>query len=417
MFGTTNFDRSQHMRWAQLRAVVVSVMLFAVGGVAAAQDAQQPARFLYAWTGDADTTDSDFLAIIDVREGSPTYAQVLKTIPVGATRLNPHHTELSLSGTEFFANGFAHRTLIWSLADPLAPRVTGEVEHAHGFHHAHSFLRLAGGDVLATHQYGDSTLPGNPGGLVRFDSRGRVLQAASSADPMFPGARIRTYALDASEERDLVLTVSSPMDDERTADVFQVWRLSDLHLLSTVQLPPEPDSVEAYPFEPRFIGDGRSALMSTWYCGLYLLRGLDTTRPAAQLVYRFATERGNRACGVPLLVGNYWLMPVAYGSAVVVLDVSDPEKPREVSRLQTDSTVNPHWLSADPGSDRIVLVDQGDGESRIFLLRFDRATGSLRYDESFRDPGSSRVGIDFARESWPHGNSGRAIPHGTFFVP
>ncbi|CAN5302218.1 hypothetical protein BH23GEM2_BH23GEM2_07430 [soil metagenome] len=376
-----------------------------------------PARFLYAWTGDADGKESDFLAIIDVRQGSATYGQVLKTVPAGANGLAPHHTELMLSGTQFFANGFTHRTVIWDAADPLAPRLIGELEHVHGFHHAHSFLRLDDGNVLATLQYGDSTLPGNPGGVALFDSRGKVLRTAGSADSAFPGARIRTYSLDVNRASDRMITVSSPMDDERTADVFQLWRLSDLQLLRTVRLDPEPDSSEAYPFEVRFLGNGRTALLNTYYCGLYFLLDLDTDAPAARLVHRFETKHGNRGCGVPLVVGSYWIMPVAYGAAVIVLDISDPERPREVSRLQMDTTFKPHWLSPDPGSDRIVLVDQGDDGAPILMLRLDPATGELRFDEAFRDPGVDARGVSFRRETWPHGKTGPAVPHGTFFVP
>lgn len=407
----------------RLRLILTLVAAAAAGVNAAPVSAQQvghskaPARFLYAWTGDADRRESDFLAIIDVREGSPTYGQVLKTVPAGASGLSPHHTEQMLSGTQFFANGFTHRTVIWDAADPLDPRLTGELEHVRGFHHAHSFLRLDDGSVLATLQYGDSTVPGNPGGIALFSPQGKVLRTAGSADTAFAGARIRTYSLDASRASDRILTVSSPMDDERTADVFQLWRLSDLKLLRTVRLEPEADSSEAYPFEVRFLEGGRTALMNTYYCGLYFLRDVHADAPSARLVHRFATEHGNRGCGVPLVVAHYWIMPVAYGSAVIVLDVADPERPREVSRLQMDTTFKPHWLSPDPGSDRIVLVDQGDTGAPIVMLRLDRSTGALRYDEAFRDAGSSRSGVTFQRDSWPHGASGHAIPHGTFFVP
>ncbi|HEX6251661.1 MAG TPA: hypothetical protein VFZ56_09535 [Gemmatimonadaceae bacterium] len=410
-----------HVRSIVALAAAAVVTVVAVGAAPlSAQHAGHgpyPARFLYAWTGDADRKDSDFLAIIDAREGSATYGHVLKTVPAGASGLYPHHTEQMLSGTQFFANGFTHRTVIWDAADPLAPRLTGELEHVHGFHHVHSFLRLDDGNVLATVQYGDSTVPGNPGGIALFNPQGKVLRTSSSADAAFPGARIRTYSLDANRASDRILTVSSPMDDERTADVFQLWRLSDLALLRTVRLEPEPDSSEAYPFEARFLAGGRTALMSTYYCGLYFLRDLDTGAPTARLVHRFATENGNRGCGVPLVVSHYWVMPVAYGAAVIVLDVADPERPREVSRLQMDTTFRPHWLSPDPGSDRIVLVDQGDNGAPVLMLRLDRATGALRYDQAFRDAGSARPGVSFRREGWPHGASGHAVPHGTFFVP
>jgi hypothetical protein len=41
----------------------------------------QPARFLYVWAGDVDEKDPDFLAVVDIRRGSPTYRQVLTTVP------------------------------------------------------------------------------------------------------------------------------------------------------------------------------------------------------------------------------------------------------------------------------------------------------------------------------------------------
>ena len=34
----------------------------------------------------------------------------------------------------------------------------------------------------------------------------------------------------------------------------------------------------------------------------------------------------------------------------------------------------------------------------------------------FRSPGDPRAGVSFDRESWPHGDTGAAFPHGTVFV-
>jgi hypothetical protein len=49
------------------------------------------------------------------------------------------------------------------------------------------------------------------------------------------------------------------------------------------------------------------------------------------------------------------------------------------------------------------------------MLRFDRSTGQLTLDAAFRDAGSDRPGIVFDRRSWPHGDTGAAVPHGTVF--
>src|SRR5207248_11664850 len=100
----------------------------------------------------------------------------------------------------------------------------------------------------------------------------------------------------------------------------------------------------------------------------------------------------------------------------IALDVSNPEKPVEVSRLKFDSSfMMTHWVAADRKSDRLVIT--GHDQSWMLMARFDQQTGALTLDEGFRDPGSSQPGINFDRQHWPHGNSGRAVVHGALFGP
>lgn len=72
------------------------------------------------------------------------------------------------------------------------------------------------------------------------------------------------------------------------------------------------------------------------------------------------------------MFGNYWVMPVGQMHALAVLDIADPARPREVFRLATPDTFNPHWLARDPLSNRLV---------------------------------------------WPHGATGRAWGHAALFLP
>jgi hypothetical protein len=119
---------------------------------------------------------------------------------------------------------------------------------------------------------------------------------------------------------------------------------------------------------------------------------------------------------VPVVVGRFWVQSVPSANAIVVLDVSDPAAPTEVSRLDLGGRSFPHWLALDEGSNRIVIADRGDGEERIYVARIDPETGALSLDEDFRDPGSDRPGVSFERPEWPHGRTGAARPHGTVFV-
>ena len=128
-------------------------------------------------------------------------------------------------------------------------------------------------------------------------------------------------------------------------------------------------------------------------------------------------EPRNFGCSVPVLLGHYMVMPIAYAHRYATLDLSDPAHPKEIASFPTDSTFFPHWASADPGSDRLVFTDQGDGKPMVKLAHFDRSTGMLTWDERFRDVGATSPGVSFHRANWPNGVTGMAMPHGALFVP
>jgi hypothetical protein len=118
-------------------------------------------------------------------------------------------------------------------------------------------------------------------------------------------------------------------------------------------------------------------------------------------------------CGVPILTGHYWLQPVPDAHSLVALDISDPEHPREVSRVSVGADERPHWIAIDTNGRRIVLNSAGNG-SRLFIIDFDPATGRLALDEQFRDPGSDQPGISLAGANWP-AFTGTVVPHGAVF--
>jgi hypothetical protein len=194
--------------------------------------------------------------------------------------------------------------------------------------------------------------------------------------------------------------------------VVQVWRLSDLEVLATIDLPPQPGgNGDEQPGEPRLLADGRTVLVSTFTCGLYRMTGLESASPGAEPVHRF----DGGGCAVPVVAERWWVQPVPSAHALVALDVSDPAAPVEASRLELGPRSFPHWLALDAPSGRIVIADRGDGEERLFIAHLDPTTGALSLDEAFRDPGSDRPGVSFERAEWPHGRTGAARPHGTVF--
>ena len=388
-----------------------------------------PSRYLYVWAGDADGADADFLAVIDVDPGSSRYGDVVNTVPVGMRRSMPHHLEYELppQGSLLFANAHHHEQVLlfdYSVAD--RPTLVRSVGPPSPLRFPHDFFRLPNGNVLVSYLRsegpsplpGDTTNPGGHGGLAELSPDGNVLRSASAADPSV-SVPIRPYAFAHLPEFDRLLTTSALMMEDHSADVVQIWRLSDLTLLHTLPVLPAKlaSGVVAewghrLPFEPRVMPDG-SVLLSTYGCGFYRVVGFDQPTPTIQNVYMIDPEQRGSPCGVPVVVGNYWIMPVGFGNMLISFDVRNPARPIEIAVLRSDSTFRPHWLAVDPRSDRLIVGAQDGGEDRMLMARVNSATGHLSWDESF---GSAGVpGLSLKRRSWPHGDSGDAFAHAALF--
>jgi hypothetical protein len=375
------------------------------------------AEYLYLWTASADSTEPDFLAVLDVTEDSVRYGRLVATLPVPGRANLPHHTEHEMpADRRLFANGFnSGRTWIFDLTDPPHPRIAGMLGDVEGFTHPHSYLRLPDGNVLATFQTRHREGGIAPGGLVELTSDGRPVRSRS-AD--FPGLdpMTRVYSAGVVAPLDRIVTTTTDMHGDATASrQLQIWRLSDLELLHTITLPDGPAGGESrLTAEPRVLGDGRTVLVSTFSCGLYLMEGLEGDAPSGRLVASFP-RKPRTYCAIPVVAGNYYLVTVPAWSAIVSLDVSDPAAPREVGRLTLGPDDVPHWISMTADRRRVVLTGYGAMKHRVVIARFDPATGGLTMDERFREDGATAPGFRMDGKAWPHGSTADGIPHGAVF--
>lgn len=396
---------------------LLALLIVGCGGTGDRPVSAAPARYLYVWAGTGnDSTDGiTMMTVLDANPASATYATILAALPVDSTGRMPHHTEFTLPPNgPLFANDFTgDKSFLIDFSTPEAPRLAGRVARVPGGRKLHSFARLTNGHVLATVQFGDGSVPGDPGGLAEFDGQGNLVRSGWSRDSTFPGARIRTYALTAVPEVDRVVTTSSPMDSEKAAHVIQIWRLSDLALLKTLAVPEASgDSAHMYPFEVRTLADG-TVMLNTYLCGFFRISDLG----GSPRIDRVMTLPRNVGCSVPVIVDSLMIMPIAYSHRYATINIADPAHPREIASFATDSTFFPHWATVDPGSDRLVVTDQGDGPPMVRIMHLDRSTGRLSWDQSFRDRGATAPGVSYHRASWPNGMKGMAMPHGALFVP
>jgi hypothetical protein len=403
-----------HLR--RLRATW-SLALLACGPTPA-QQAGSTAEYLYLWTASADSSQPDFLAVLDVTEQSGRYGRLVTTVPVPGLQNMPHHTEHQMpADRRLFANGFATgQTFIFDVKDPLHPGVAAQFGDVDGFTHPHSFLRLPGGHVLATFQMRHEREAMAPGGLVELTAEGRPVRSRSANAPDLDPAT-RVYSAGVVPALDRIVTTTTDMHDidAPASRQLQIWRLSDFTLLHTITLPDGPSGGESMlTAEPRVLDDGRTVLVSTFSCGLYLMQGLDGERPEGRLVASFP-RKPKTYCAIPVVAGHYYLVTVPAWSAVVSLDISDPAAPREVSRVTLGPDDVPHWISMSEDRRRLVVTGYGEMKHRVVIARFDSASGRLSLDERFREPGASAPGFRMDDKTWPHGGTSKGIPHGSVF--
>ncbi len=412
---------SRCMAWGT--SLCIAVLASVVPRIAGAAPASSP--YLFVWAMESKHPDAplsmselmspnlatwrrtlglgkDFLAVFDIQQGA-SFGKLVTMLPVGEAAM-AHHTNYAEPPNDvLYANDWlASRTYVFDLHHPVHPRLLRQLGSVGAYGYPHSFVYLANGNTLATFQYSGGYNHA-AGGLVEFDPHGRVVRAASAAVPGH--ANIRPYSLAVAASLDRVVTGSADMMGAQVSHVAQVWRLSDLKLIKTMVLPQPPggwiDDEPADSSEPRVLADGKTVLVPTFHCGLFLVRNLATDSPTLQHVYDF----GYRICEVPLVAGDFLVETMQSGHAVVSLDVRDPEHPHEVSRILLPPDEYPHWLALEPDGDRLAITGYGALSTHLRFATINRRTGALRLE-----PAS----IDFTR-AWPDGWQGSAIPHGAVF--
>lgn len=399
------------------RLLVLGVLASACTPSAPETPPTPSSEYLYVWTASMDSTQPDFLAVLDVRPDSGRYGSLVTTLPVPGLGNVPHHTEHQMAeDNQLVANGFGTgQSYVFDLTTPTAPRLAAQFGDLEGYSHPHSYVRLPNGNILATFQMRHDSAGMGPGGLVEFTPAGVAVRSSSAVAPSVPPG-IRPYSLAVLPAIDRVVTTTTDMHDSpHQAREIQVWRLSDLALLHTFALPPGPRGDEAdYSAEPRVLADGRTVLVTTFACGMYLLDGLEGDAPSGRLVASFPRLK-DTWCAIPVVSGRHLVITVPAYPGVVSMDISDPAAPREVSRLTLAAGDVPHWLSMEPSTERLVLTGYGNLMNRVLMVSFDSATGAVALDQRFREEGASEPGFRMTGRSWPHGGTTTGLPHGAVF--
>jgi hypothetical protein len=393
--------------------------------------------YLFAWSGDGDRKVSDFLAVIDADPSSKSYGHLVTTLPVGAVGTMPHHTEYDFPTSGILlANGWAaSKTFVLDVRNPAAPKMTGSFSSVGSYSFPHSFARLPNGHLLGTFQ-GMNRAYAPPGGLVELDQNGKLIRSVSARGAGIADTAVWPYSLAVDAKHDRVVTTLTSMPipawlkapsgswtkvraDSVVTTQIQFWSLSDLKLLKTVSLPAPSGAATKlpandFPAEPRLLPDG-SMYVNTFACGLFHITDIASATPRVTHVYSFPKTE-DTWCAVPVVVGHYWIQVVGAIGGLVALDISNPDKPVEVSRLPLGKTYPMvHWTAGDSAHHRVVVT--GDEMGYVLIVNVDPKTGKLSLDTRFRDERTGNVGVSLDGRQYPQGTVKHAFVHGTLFGP
>jgi len=152
-------------------------------------------------------------------------------------------------------------------------------------------------------------------------------------------------------------------------ETVQVWRLSDLKLLRTIKFPTgSRGSENVSPYEPRFAharGGQTVFINSVGGSALYASTDIASANPQFQLVYDFGKDNEP---AYPMLTQDdrYYIQPLTSANKVVVLDVRDPLRPKQVGEARFDRDPanssqarlgKPHYLVMDRDERRVAVSD------------------------------------------------------------
>lgn len=318
-----------------------------------------------------------------------------------------------------FANDFrGNSSSIFDTSEPFAPVLKGAFQNKGDYNYAHTFSELSNGNILTVYQTKGND-DSRPGGLVELTTNGGIVQTGDAYNGD-PNLFLRPYGLTIAPELNRAMTTNNDMFGTADGEHIQIWELSSLALLATMPMPEAPEQWRLNPYESRLLADGRTVMFNTLRCGLFVLSDIAGANSEVQLVYGF---EGGEICGLPHRTENYWLQSLTSMSdpsvnAIIVLDISDPLHPIEVSRLSMGAGFAPHWLSPDVTGTRIVLTGNGEHLSRrVMMLDFDAGTATLSLDQNFGEGDEFGPGFMLDRQVWPHGETGPARAHGAVFWP
>jgi len=374
--------------------------------------------FLFICAGDQARKSADFLAVIDFDERSPGYGKVVARAPLpepGATGNEFHHVGLSADGRTVACGGLLSvlkgqkEVFFFDVSNPRAPRFLTAADPPSSAI-TDEFHALPGGGFLVTMMGGAQGHA--PGRVAEFDKELRLI-AEHPALP--PSDGFNPHGISIREEVNLMVTSdficpsttlhAVPGDMDFRSGV-RVWDFKRREIVRSIPIPEGGGTIDVQLIPGDRHRRGYTAGMLDGH--LYLL---DTQHGAARSVFDFGSIAKD---GWPQLLritrdGRRLFVSMNMAGKVVMLDTSDPERPRLLSSLDLGKDSGPHYIALSPDEQRLVISDyflnedsfgkvHAEGDHRVHVARVSSRELTL-------DP---RFALDFNTAF----DTGPARPHG-----
>lgn len=397
-----------------------ALLLIAAAGLPAESPsrARGGERHLFVWAGDQARQGSDFLAVIDFDESSPSYGKPVARVELpgpGASGNEPHHVGLSQDGRTLALGGLLSvlkgqpEIFFFDVADPRAPKFLSAADPPQSAI-TDEFYPLPGGGFLVTMMGGAQGH--HPGRVVEFD---RGLRLVAEHPAAAPDDGFNPHGISVRPELDLMVTsdficpsstLHAVPGDLALRGSVRVWSFRDRKLLRTVKLPAPVGTIDV-----QLIPGDRQARAFTAGMTDDQLYLVDTQAGTAKAVFDFTSIAKG---GWPQLMratrdGQRLFVTLHMAGKVAMLDVSDPEQPRLLKALDLGAGSGPHYLALTADEKRLVVTDyflneddagkvHAEGDHRVHVAKV--TPNDLVLDERFQ--------LDFDT-AFP---AGPARPHG-----
>ncbi|MGY6277372.1 selenium-binding protein SBP56-related protein [Methylomonas sp. MgM2] len=395
-------------------------------------------KYLFVWAGDQEHDDPDFLAVINFDSKSDDYGKVITTVPLpppGETHNEPHHCHLSKDKNILACGGLLSllknqdSIFFFDVSNPEMPVFLSSTKAALS-DITDDFLPLDSGGFLITNMGSESGF--TPGRLVELDARQGIVNEwpiltpsddASTLDDFNPhgiSARPEVNLMVTSDFLEPASTLNDVPGESVLRSSVRVWNFQKRRITRTIPIvSPTSGSAGVGTMDIKLIpGDPhKRAFTAGMFDGwIYLV---DTVKGKATPVFDCEdivphVEVEVRGGMIQLLditkSGKSRLLTGAFQAGqVIMLDVSDPENPKQAAVVDLGKGAGPHSLYLSADDKRLVVTDYFLEEEDFGKIHFegDHKVHVIQVDENNLqlDP---RFTLDFNTAF----STGPARPHG-----